>query len=312
MTQNTNKIVISGNCGFIFSHVTDYFLNKGWNVIGIDDLSQGSHPELLPEWKTHENFTFYEMDVSDSKVQDLIIRENPEYIIHACAISAVDYSIKDPEYTLRQNILASINMFESARFCSNLKKFLYVSTDEVYGECEEKKNESDIIFPRNPYACSKATGSLLRLAYDNTYPEMKNKTCETRFCNVFGERQDPRKILSRIVQSFKDGSAVPVQNNGVGKREYIYVGNIPPVIDLILEKGDRVYNVTLNNLLSVNELIDIAQEVAGQKLSTTEDFRPGMDMIYQMDNSRLLELGWIPKFSIVDGLIKYFRSEKII
>lgn len=312
MANTKSKIVITGSCGFIFSHVTDYFIQKGWHVIGIDDLSQGSHPELLPEWKTHNNFEFHEMDVACSSVQDLIIRENPEYIIHACAISAVDYSIKDPEYTLRQNILASINMFESARFCSNLKKFLYVSTDEVYGECEEKKNESDIIFPRNPYACSKATGSLLRLAYDNTYPELKNKTCETRFCNVFGERQDSRKILSRIVESFKDGSALPVHNNGVGKREYIYVGNIPPLLDLILDKGDRVYNVTLNNLLSVNELISISEEVTGQKLNITEDFRPGMDMIYQMDSSRVIDLGWKPLFTLSEGLIKYFRSEKII
>lgn len=310
--HNINRLVITGCLGFIFSHVTEYFIKKGWEVLGIDDLSQGSHPELIPKLKEHPNFHFIEMDCADTKVQDEILKFDPHYIIHASAISAVDYSIKDPEYTLRQNILSIINVFESARFSNSLKKLLYVSTDEVYGECEQKKDETDIIFPKNPYSASKAVGSLLRIAYDNTYQSIKDKTCETRFCNVFGERQDSRKILSRIVQSLKDGSPVPVQNSGSGLREYIYIDNIPPIIDLLLEKGHRVYNITQNNLLNVNELIQKVEQISGQKVKTTEDFRPGMDLIYQMDNSRIKALGWTPLFTFEEGIKKYLKSERII
>lgn len=294
--------------GFIFSHVTEYFLKKGWEVHVIDDLSTGSNPQLLAEWVIYDNFKFHHMDVSDLNVQDLIIRLQPDYIVHASAISAVDYSIQDPEYTLKQNILSIINVFEGARHLPNLKKLLYVSTDEVYGECEERKTEDDIIFPKNPYAISKAVGSLMRLGYDNTYLTIKDKTCETRFCNVFGERQDDRKILSRIKKSLQDDTAIPVQNGGTGYREYIYVKNIPPVIDLLLEKGDRTYNVTLNDGFTVQELIKKAEEATGKVAKTTEAHRPGMDMKYQMDGTRLKNLGWTPLYTFEEGLAEYLNK----
>jgi dTDP-glucose 4,6-dehydratase len=309
MEHSTSKLVITGGCGFIFSHVTDYFLKKGWEVVVIDDLSVGSHPELIPVWKENENFKFIQMDVADLTVQDTIIGEQPDYIVHAAAISDVDFSIKDPEYVLRQNILGTINIFEAARHLPNLKKLLYVSTDEVYGECETLKNESDIIFPKNPYAASKAVGSLLRLAYDNTYLSLKKKTCETRFCNVIGDRQDARKVLPRIVQSLKDGSAMPVQNGGVGYREYIFVENIPPTIDMLLESGWRTYNITANVGFTVEELIKKVEEVAGQTVERTEAHRPGMDMKYQMDASRITnELNWQPLFTFEEGLTRYLQK----
>lgn len=301
------KILITGGTGFIFSHVTEYFVKKGWNVIVLDDLSTGSHKEIIDG-----SFQFYEADCADSKTQDIIIRENPDYIVHAAAISAVDYSIKDPEYTLRQNILGIINVFEAARFCSNLKKLLYVSTDEVLGNCEYNKTEEDIIFPKNPYAASKAVGSLLRLAYDNTYESIKDKTCETRFCNVVGERQDPRKILPAIIKGIKEDSPVPVHNGGTGYREYIFVENIPPLIDLLLEKGDRVYNVTQNEGFTVNELVEKCEQIIGKKIKTTESHRPGMDTAYRMDSSRVRSLGWQPVISFEDGIRKYFRKEGIL
>ena len=299
------KIIITGGLGFIFSHVTEYFVMKGWNVIVIDNQSVGSHPEII-----NGSFVYYNQNVEDS--QKLIEEINPEYIIHASAISDVDYSIKFPVETITKNCSATLAVFEASRKCTNLKKLLYISTDEVYGECENKKSESDILFPKNPYSFSKAYGSLLRIAYDNTYPELKDKTCETRFCNVFGERQDPRKIMGRIVQSFKDGTPIPVHNEGKGEREYIYVGNIPPIVEKVLLEGDRVYNITLNNLLSVNEIIEISEEIAGRKLQKIISDRPGMDQIYQMDNSRIFEFGWKPLYPLGEGFTNYFNNEKII
>jgi dTDP-glucose 4,6-dehydratase len=307
---NTSKLVITGGAGFIFSHAVDYFLKKGWNVVVLDDLSQGSHPELIPEWEQNDNFKFHKVDVADLNTQDLIIQEQPDYIIHAAAISDVDFSIKDPEYALNQNIRATINVFEAARHLPNLRKLVYVSTDEVYGECEYKKTEEDIIFPRNPYAAGKATGSLLRLAYDNTYLSLKGKTAETRFCNVVGDRQDSRKVLPRIIQSIKDGTPMPVQNGGTGYREYIFVENIPPALDLILESGWRTYNITDNQGFTVEELIKKVEEMTGRTIERTEAHRPGMDMKYQMDSSRIRnELAWSPKYSFEDSLQRYLTKE---
>jgi dTDP-glucose 4,6-dehydratase len=301
------KVLITGGLGFIFSHVTEYFVAKGWEVVVIDNESAGSHPEIIDG-----SFKYYKMDVCDRKVIELIREEAPEYVIHAAAISDVDYSIREPYKTLSDNINGNLNIFEAIRGLPHIKKFIYVSTDEVYGECEHPKKEDEIIFPKNPYSCSKAVGSLMRLAYGSTYPELIETTAETRFCNVFGPRQDTRKIMPLIKHSLHTGEAIPLHNKGTGYREYIYVKNIPPVIELILEKGNRTYNLTLNDGLTVHELIERAEKVTNRKINTIPENRPGMDMKYQMDASRIKdELGWKPLYSFEEGLKEYLlESDK--
>ncbi len=295
-----SKVLIIGGLGFIFSHVTEYMVSQGYEVVVIDNLSEGSHPEII-----NGKFKFYEEDVSSTRAFDIILFENPDYIIHAAAYSDVDGSIRFPIKVINNNFNTTLNVFEAARKCPRLKKLVYVSTDEVYGECEHKKKEEEIIFPKNPYACSKAFGSLLRLTYDNTYPELKDKTCETRFCNIFGERQDTRKIMPLIKESIYLGTSIPVHNGGKGYREYMYVKNIPEVVELIMLKGNRTYNVTLNDGFTVEELIKVSKNVSGNTISTHESNRPGMDMKYQMDNARILELGWKPRYTFEEGIKEY-------
>ncbi len=294
------KVIITGGLGFIFSHVTEYFVQKGWNVVVIDNLSEGSNPQIIDG-----SFVHYCKHMADSDVTDLMIREEPDYIIHAAAITDVDYSIREPRRTLEKNVRGEIHVFEAARQLPNLKKLIYVSTDEVYGECEHRMREDELMLPRNPYSCSKSAGSLMRITYENTYPSLKDKTAETRFCNVFGPRQDSAKILARVKESIETGEAIPVHNEGTGYREYIFVKNIPPVLELILEKGTGTYNVTLNDGFVVKELIKKAEEVTGRKLNITPAHRPGMDLCYQMDSARIRALGWKPLYTFEQGLQEY-------
>ena len=197
------KILITGGLGFIFSHVTEYFVQKGWEVVVVDKQSTGSHPEIIDG-----SFTYYRLDVCKEEVIDLVRKEAPEYVIHAAAISDVDDSTKKPARVLEKNITANINLFEAVRDLPSLKKFIYVSTDEVYGECESLKKEGDLLRPKNPYSCSKAAGSLMHTAYENTYPQLQGKIAETRFCNVFGPRQDSRKIMAAIKRALETGEMV--------------------------------------------------------------------------------------------------------
>ncbi|HUD03995.1 MAG TPA: GDP-mannose 4,6-dehydratase [Candidatus Paceibacterota bacterium] len=304
--QKPKKLLITGGLGFIFSHVTEYFVKKGWDVVVIDNQSVGSHPEIIDG-----SFKYYNESVCSLETINIIHKEAPDYVIHAAAISDVDYSIKEPHKTLSENIMGNLNVFEACRELKNLKKFIYVSTDEVYGECEHKKKEDEILFPRNPYSCSKAIGSLMRLAYGSTYSEMLENTAETRFCNVFGPRQDTRKIMPLIKHSLHTGEAIPLHNEGTGYREYIYVKNIPPAIELILEKGNRTYNITTNSGLTVHQLVKIAEKVTGKKVNTYSTNRPGMDMKYQMDFSRIHnELGWRPFYSFEESLKEYLSDTK--
>lgn len=299
------KVLITGGLGFIFSHVTEYFVRQGWDVVVVDKESTGSHPEIIDG-----SFKFYHLDVSSEKVIDLIMQEAPEYLIHAAAISDVDDSTKKPYRALEKNIVGNINLFEAARTLPGLKKFVYVSTDEVYGECEIKRKEGDILHPKNPYSASKAAGSLIHMAYENTYPELRGKIAETRFCNVFGPRQDKRKIMSLIKHAIDTGEAIPVHNEGKGYREYIYVKNIPSAVERVLEAGEGVYNVTLNNGFTVSELIDRVEKVTGKKVPTKPGHRPGMDLKYQMDGERIAsELGWKPDYDFDAALKEYFATQ---
>lgn len=308
-----SRIVITGCFGFIFSHVTEFFLQRGYDVLGLDNLSTGSHPELIPVFKalaTEHNarFTFVETDVSYATTIPIITTYQPEYIVHAAAISDVDYSIKNPVKTIQANINGTINVFEAARQLKNLKKLLYVSTDEVYGECDHPKTEEEIIFPKNPYSLSKAFGSIMRLAYDNTYPELKDKTVETRFCNVFGERQDDRKIIPAIKRALNGGKPVELHNGGNGYREYIHVSEIPPLIALLLEKGTRTYNVTSGDGYTVKQLIEEAEYITGQAVRTVPGKRSGMDLKYKMSAGRLYaEFGWRPQHEFSTAFAQYLR-----
>jgi nucleoside-diphosphate-sugar epimerase len=298
------KVLITGGLGFIFSHVTEYFVKQGWDVVVVDKESTGSHPEIIDG-----SFKYYHLDVCNQEIFGIIENEAPEYIIHAAAISDVDDSTRKPDRALEKNIVANINLFEAARRSKNLKKFIYISTDEVYGECETRKKEGDILHPKNPYSCSKATGSLMHMTYENTYPEMRGKIAETRFCNVFGPRQDKRKIMSLIKHGIETGDSIPVHNEGKGYREYVYVRNIAPAIELILDKGEGVYNLTTNDGFTVRELIERVENVTGKKVPTHAANRPGMDLKYQMDSERIIhELGWKPTYSFDEAVAEYFTA----
>lgn len=293
------KVLITGGLGFIFSHVTEYFVKKKYDVVVIDNCTIGSHPEIVDG-----SFVFHKEDVTKER----ILAEQPDYIIHAAAITDVDYSIKHPYETLANNIFAKLHAFEAARELPHLIKFLYVNSDEVYGECEYPKKEHEIIFPRNPYSASKAIGSLIRYSYDNTYPTMKNKTAEIRMCNIFGERQDARKIMPQIIKALREGYSIPLQNDGEGHREYLYVKNVPPVIEKVLLEGDRVYNITNREGFTVNQLIAKAEALTGKKIKTHSAGRPGHDRWYRMDNTRIRELGWKPEYSFEVGFKNYILN----
>jgi len=307
------KLVVLGSQGFIFSHVVEYFLKKGWEVHGFDNLSAGSHAELLPEWKEqYPNWRFHELDVSFAAAIDKIVAIDPDYIIHAAAISDVDYSIKFPLKTIQANNNATINAFEAARKCKRLKKLLYVSTDEVYGECDHPKSEDEIIFPRNPYALSKAFGSSLRLAYDNTYPELRDRTVESRFCNVFGPRQDDRKIFPALLRAANGGAPITLHNGGMGYRQWIYVKEIPPIVEILLEKGHRTYNITAGYGCTVLDLIMEAEKYLGRKIPTVPGKRVGMDMRYEMTSKRFAdEFGWAPKLAVADTIAAYLDGKTL-
>ena len=299
------KTLITGGLGFIFSHVTEHYVKKGWDVVVIDNLSEGSNPQIIDGSFTHIN-----EHMAKVAVVDTIVREQPDYIIHAAAITDVDYSIREPRRTFEKNIGGAAHAFEAARRLPNLKKILYVSTDEIYGECDHPMREDEMLSPRSPYACSKAAGSLMRTAYENTYPHLKGRIAEIRPCNVFGPRQDVAKILARIRHCLKTDEPLQLHNGGKGYREFLYIKNVPAAVDIVLEKGEGIYNVGSGYGIEMTELLKKVEELTGKKITTAPHHRSGMDMRYQTDSSRIRELGWKPMYSFEEGLREYLLSDE--
>jgi len=294
--EKKRKILITGGLSFIFSYVTEYFVQKEWDVVVIDNCSTGSNPQICDGSFVHHN-----VDFCTKKGYELAIKENPDYFIHAAAQTDVDYSILHPGETLRNNALSTFNAFEAARDMPHLRKFMYVATDEVYGDHDVRKSEEDALLPQNPYSSSKAIGSLLREAYENTYPQLTGKIVELRSCNCFGYRQDIAKIIPQLVQSALVGSSVPIHNDGVGYREFIYVENIPPIVELLLKEGEGPYNISGHGT-TVRDLVQTVEKIVDKEIKTYPAVRVGMDQYYKMDDSRLRALGYTPRFSFEEGL----------
>ncbi|OJI08988.1 hypothetical protein BK006_02450 [bacterium CG10_49_38] len=301
------KILITGGLSFIFSYVTEYFVKKGWEVTVIDNCSVGSNPHIYDG-----SFTLHKVDFCTKKGYEIAVREDPDYFIHAAARTDVDYSILHPLETLKNNALSTFNAFEAARAMDNLHKFMYVATDEVYGDHNKRKDEQEALDPRNPYSSSKAIGSLMRKSYENTYPQLANKIVELRSCNCFGHRQDVTKIIPQLIRSAITGQVVPIHNEGRGYREFIYVENIPTIVELLLQEGTGVYNVSGYGI-TVRNLVKKVQKVLGVPINTTPATRVGMDEYYKMDDTRLRLLGWRPRFAFEKGLrLTYEKTEKAL
>lgn len=303
----SRTVLITGGLGFIFSYVTQHFVQKGYRVVVVDNLSEGSHPEILDG-----SFVHHDAHMADEAVVDLIVNERPDYLIHAAAMTDVDYSIKEPYRTLKKNALGTFHAFEAARRLPNLKKFMYVATDEIYGSRAHPATENEVLAATNPYSASKAIGSLVRLAYENSYPSLSQKIVEIRPCNAFGPRQDSRKILPQIKKALSENYSIPLHFEGKGDREYMYVKNIPPAIELILEKGEGAYNITNGDGYTVRELIRKVEEISGKKIVTHPAERSGMDLRYVVDGSRLRALGWQPLYSFEEGLREYLELPETV
>lgn len=147
------------------------------------------------------------------------------------------------------------------------------------------------------------------MAYDNSYPELKDKTVEKRFCNVFGPRQDDRKVIPAIKRALNGGKALVLHNGGYGYRQYIHVDEIPPIISLLLEFGNRTYNVTADTGCTVNDLRMLAESTTGKVVPVQVGKRSGMDMKYQMSAERLRkDFGWKPQREFTEAFEEYLLS----
>jgi dTDP-glucose 4,6-dehydratase len=238
-----------------------------------------------------------------------------DYVLHLAAGSHVDRSIEYPMEFVLDNVVGTCNILEFARSQDNLSRFIYFSTDEVFGPAPDgiKYKENDRYNSTNPYSATKAGGEELAVAYENTY---KLPVYITHTMNVFGERQHPEKYITMCIKKIRDGETVSIHSDSTktipGSRHYIHAEDVADAVLFLATKkfiettyGDAKcpkFNIVGSEELNNLELAQIIAEAQGKELKyELVDFhssRPGHDLRYALDGSKMKELGWEPSKSV--------------
>lgn len=308
------KILVTGGCGFIGSNFIRMVLGTGkYKIINLDVLTYAGNLENLKDLENHKDYSFVKGDVCDIKIVSSVMK-GIDIVVHFAAESHVDRSISGPEIFIKANVLGTQVMLESA-LENNIKKFLYISTDEVYGSIKEGlSKEGDMLEPTSPYSASKTSGDLLSQAYFKTY---KLPILIVRSSNNFGPYQYPEKLIPLFVTNLIEEKKVPVYGDGKNIRDWIFVEDNCSAILHLIENGiiGEVYNIGGGNQKTN---IEITKMIL-QELNKDESFiqfvedRLGHDFRYALDSNKLKMTGWKPRYCFEEALkktIKWYADNK--
>lgn len=304
-----NKIgyLVTGGAGFIGSNfVRHLYENKDdVSVRVLDKLTYSGNLSNLKDFKKRHGFEFNKGDICDEATVKRAMR-GVDVVVNFAAEVAVDRSIDDPQSFLKTDIFGVYTLLQQARKHPKLKRFIQISTDEVYGHILEGSfHESSELKPRNPYAASKLAGERLAYSFFETYGL---PVVITRASNNYGPYAYPEKIIPLFITNLVDGGQIPVFGEGRQVRDWLYVEDHCRAIRLLVDKGvnGEVYNVgggqECENIELAHKLLVIMGK-AERAIKFVQD-RPGHDMRYSLDSSKLKKLGWSPQYGLDAGLKK--------
>jgi dTDP-glucose 4,6-dehydratase len=307
------KILVTGCLGFIGSHFVKYIMKEtDWNVIGFNRHSDQRNLLRLDSAWQDERFHLIYGDLSNNSNISGIL-EDVDYCINFAAKTFVDHAIRDARPFVESNIIGTVNLLEEARRNKQtLRRYVQVSTDEVYGAIlKGAYSETACLNPTNPYAAAKASGDMMTLAYYHTYGV---PTIITRTENNFGEFQHPQKALPKFVKYAMEDKPLPVYGDGNHSRMWLYVEEHCSAICHLLQygKSGEVYHVAGEQELTNNQLAKIVLETLNKDINCIEHIddhnaRPGHDRRYALDTTKLRALGWKPQYQLKDKLQDVIR-----
>lgn len=324
--------LVTGGAGFIGTNYIHYMFRKygdAIRIINVDVLTYAGNLENLREVEDKENYTFVRADITDAEAIAKLFAENEiDRVVHFAAESHVDRSIRDPEVFVKTNVLGTAVMLNCAKTAWELpdgsfmpdKKFLHVSTDEVYGSLEEDGTyfyETTPYAPHSPYSASKASSDMLVKSYIDTYHFPANIT---NCSNNYGPYQFPEKLIPLFINNIRHGKPLPVYGKGENVRDWLFVEDHARAIDLIFHKGKvaDTYNIggfnEWKNIDLIKVIIKTVDRLLGnpeghsEKLITYVTDRAGHDLRYAIDSRKLQrELGWEPSLQFEEGIEKTVR-----
>ena len=325
----SKRILITGGAGFIAHHVISYILRStDWNIVTLDRLDFSGNLNRLvdilddiPQERERVKVVYHDLK---SEVNPTIagMLGDVNIVLHLAAGSHVDRSIERPMEFVMDNVVGTVNLLEYSRTLKNLEKFVYFSTDEVFGPAPVGVNykEYDRYNSTNPYSASKAGGEEMCVAYENTY---KLPVVITHTMNVFGERQHPEKFIPLVIQRVRDGEMIRIHADPTktipGSRHYIHAQDVAEGLMFILTRlkdytyfnGQNLRMIPKFNLVGPEEtdnltLARLIADVQGKELKyELTDFhsaRPGHDLRYALSGSLMSDLGWTPKIKFSERI----------
>ena len=309
------NILVTGGMGFIGSNYIDYLLNNfpDFKITNIDALFYGSNINNIKNSQKIKNYKFVHGNITDNELMKKLISKN-DIIINFAAESFVDRSISNAKPFLESNINGVFTILEILK--TDNKKFIHISTDEVYGSLLNGSADEDFNYnPSSPYSSTKASAELLINSYVKTYG------CDcliTRCTNNFGPRQFPEKLIPKVIFLASFNKNIPVYGNGKNLRDWLYVEDHCSAITSVLLNGKsgQSYNISSNNELDnifvIKKILSLMDK--SFDLITFVDDRPGHDLRYAMNSSKIRnELNWQPLTSFDDGIkntIDWYLSNK--
>ncbi|WP_428909665.1 dTDP-glucose 4,6-dehydratase [Niallia sp. Krafla_26] len=313
------KLLVTGGAGFIGSNFVRYMVNKypAYQVYNLDLLTYAGNLENLKDIEEKENYHFVKGDIADRNfVNKLFEDEKFDYVLNFAAESHVDRSITNPEIFVQTNIQGTLVLLDAAK-AIGVKKYLQVSTDEVYGTLGETGyfTETTPLAPNSPYSASKTGADLLVRAYHETYGLPVNIT---RCSNNYGPYHFPEKLIPLMIINALHDKELPIYGDGLNVRDWLHVEDHCQAIDLVLHKGKNgeVYNVGGNNERTNIDIVKTILKQLGKPESLIKFVkdRPGHDRRYAIDATKLKEeLGWKPKYTFETGIeqtIKWYLDNQ--
>ncbi|QJT07636.1 NAD-dependent epimerase/dehydratase family protein [Oceanidesulfovibrio marinus] len=305
-----DTILVLGSNSFSGSHFVATALRKGHRVLGVS-RSPEPHPVFLP-YRTDPDldlsrFQFAQYDVNNDldAIMELVHAEKPAYFVNFASQSMVAESWEHPEHWFRTNTLSQVLLHDKLRRCDFLKKYVHVSTPEVYGSTEGNITEAAPYNPSTPYAVSRAAADMSLMSFYKAYDF---PVVFTRAANVFGPGQQLYRIVPRAALLFLTGGVLPLHGGGRSVRSFIYIGDVADATLEIARRGapGNAYHLSTDRYISIRDLVHLIADMTGVDFDThvriTGD-RLGKDAAYTLDCTKVRqELGWTATTSLEDGI----------
>lgn len=306
------KVLCTGGAGFIGSNIVDAYIDHGYDVIVVDNLSTGKSTNINPR------ATFYKANIQSPEIFEIIKAEKPDFINHHAAQIDVRRSVIEPVFDANTNIIGSLNLLEAARN-NNIKHFIYISSGgAVYGEPQYLPcDESHPVIPICPYGASKHTVehylNMYHLNYGLEYTVL-------RYSNVYGPRQDPfgeAGVVAIFAGRMLENKELTINGDGEQSRDFVHVKDCVEanLLALNIQHPSGIYNIGVEQPTTINEIFKKMSTITGyQNLPIYGPTKLGETRsIYLNSEKAHKELGWYPNINLDDGLnltIEYFKRKK--